>query len=85
MLSVREVTKKKKTKSEGYYKDKMGRNKKLQQKSEASKSRNNQQEGTGQDEQCSLDEQWQWQKHSCSAPFFFTFCSSFLLVFDLQC
>ena len=29
-------------------------------------------------------EQWQWQKHSCSAPFFFAFCSSFLLGFDLQ-
>ena len=29
-------------------------------------------------------EQWQWQKHSCSALFCFTFCSSFLMGSDLQ-
>ena len=29
-------------------------------------------------------EQWPWQNHSYSAPFFFTFFSSFLLGSDLQ-
>ena len=29
-------------------------------------------------------EQLQWQKHSYSAPFFFTFCSYFFMGSDLQ-
>ena len=32
----------------------------------------------------SRNEQWQQEKHSCSAPIFFTFCSSFLMGSDLQ-
>ena len=44
MLSVYEITKKKKTKSEGYYKDKMGKNQKQMQTGHIVKSRNEQQD-----------------------------------------
>ena len=79
---LREITKKKKKKTEtkSYYKDKMGRNKKLQQKQK----------------KCEMQENMGCRMNSAgavnsaagtkfrNAPFFFTFYSSFLLRSDLQ-
>ena len=62
----------KKTKSEGYYKAKMGKNQKQMQTGHSIKSRNGQQ-----DEQCWEDAQCSQEKHSCNAPFSSILCYSF--------
>ena len=75
---LREITKKTETKS--YYKDKMGRNKKLQQKQQ----KREMQENRG----CRMNSAGAVNSVAgtkfCNAPFFFTFCFSFLLGSDLQ-
>ena len=63
---------------------------KWEETKKCNKNLKRQQTGTGsRKEQCMMNnaqdgEHWQWRKHSYSAPFFFKFCSSFLLGSDLQ-
>ena len=80
MLRAKGNYKKKKTETKSYYKDKMGRNKKLQQK----QKKREMQENRG----CMMNSAGAVNSAAGTkfrnAPFFFTFCSSFLLGSDLQ-